>query len=452
MSIKVKVTLWYTLLMAVLVALVAVIAVVMSTTVQEMSAKKQLEDTVNQVIPLIEYDGSALTLAQADSTLDSRIYLLFYDEHYAFLAGSWPRGFPDNIDAADTAFRTIEQDNVCYYVYDRLLSLEAGAVWLRSIYTTPSNDLVLNGILRGILCALPLLVLLSALGGWLITREAFRIVDNVRQQAEHISSGQDLSLRLPLTDSVDELYHLSETLNGMFDRLEQSFQAEQQFISDISHELRTPTAVILAECEYALHSNEQTEQQKALVAIERQSKRMSHMISEMLTLSRMERGQTRLQLESIDFTELVEIVCEDEQEILPAHLSLQTDLVPVTADVHQDMMIRLLTNLLSNAVRYAQHTIIVRLQVQADTKLVTLVVHDDGAGIPPEEQSHIFRRFYQSDTSRSHTDGGGLGLGLAMCEQIAHQHAGQITLQSSTGEGTSFVVTFPQNQKGASPL
>lgn len=102
--------------------------------------------------------------------------------------------------------------------------------------------------------------------------------------------GQDLSRRIPVNGERDELYHLAGTLNRMFDRLEDSFQAEQQFISDVSHELRTPTAVILAECQYALGA-EQAEQTAALEVIQRQGKRMSRMTEEMLTLSRMEQGQ-----------------------------------------------------------------------------------------------------------------------------------------------------------------
>ena len=316
-------------------------------------------------------------------------------------------------------------------------------MWIRGIYEAIGTQFILDSVVRVILIVLPTLVVLAALGGWLITRNAFRVVDELRQQADSISGGQDLSRRIPVNGERDELYHLAGTLNRMFDRLEDSFQAEQQFISDVSHELRTPTAVILAECQYALGA-EQAEQTAALEVIQRQGKRMSRMTEEMLTLSRMEQGQTQLAREETDLTELVEVICEDQQELLPEHLTLRWELEPVTAEVHQDMMIRLVINLLNNAVRYAKSEILVTLTCHHDT--VTLTVADDGVGIEPEHQKRIFQRFYQVDGARARKSGG-LGLGLAMCDQIIRQHGGRISVESTPGEGSRFFVTFPARQE-----
>ena len=443
LSIKTRVTLWYTTLLAVLVGLVAAAVLVMSDSMEEMQAKKILENAVNHAADLLVYDGTDVTFLEPVDTYEGGIYLLFYDEKYQFLDGSWPRKFPNGIDAANRAFQAVRQGNTTYYVYDHLLEFESGGVWIRGIYEAIGTQFILDSVVRVILIVLPTLVVLAALGGWLITRNAFRVVDELRQQADSISGGQDLSRRIPVNGERDELYHLAGTLNRMFDRLEDSFQAEQQFISDVSHELRTPTAVILAECQYALGA-EQAEQTAALEVIQRQGKRMSRMTEEMLTLSRMERGQTQLAREETDLTELVEVICEDQQELLPEHLTLRWELEPVTAEVHQDMMIRLVINLLNNAVRYAKSEILVTLTCHHDT--VTLTVADDGVGIEPEHQKRIFQRFYQVDGARARKSGG-LGLGLAMCDQIIRQHGGRISVESTPGEGSRFFVTFPARQE-----
>ena len=443
LSIKTRVTLWYTTLLAVLVGLVVAAVLVMSDSMEEMQAKKILEDAVNHAADLLMYDGEDVTFLEPVDTYEDGIYLLLYDENYQFLDGSWPRKFPNGIDAANRAFQAVGQGNTTYYVYDHLLEFASGGVWIRGIYEATGAQFILDSVVRVILIALPTLVVLAALGGWLITRNAFRVVDELRQQADSISGGQDLSRRIPVNGERDELYRLAGTLNRMFDRLEDSFQAEQQFISDVSHELRTPTAVILAECQYALGA-EQAEQTAALEVIQRQGKRMSRMTEEMLTLSRMERGQTQLAREDTDLTELVEVICEDQQELLPEHLTLRWELEPVTAEVHQDMMIRLVINLLNNAVRYAKSEILVTLTCQHGT--VTLTVSDDGVGIEPEHQKRIFQRFYQVDGARARKSGG-LGLGLAMCDQIIRQHGGRISVESTPGEGSRFLVTFPARQE-----
>lgn len=443
LSIKTRVTLWYTTLLAVLVGLVAAAVLVMSDSMEEMQAKKILENAVNHAADLLVYDGTDVTFLEPVDTYEGGIYLLFYNEKYQFLDGSWPRKFPNGIDAANRAFQAVRQGNTTYYVYDHLLEFESGGVWIRGIYEAIGTQFILDSVVRVILIVLPTLVVLAALGGWLITRNAFRVVDELRQQADSISGGQDLSRRIPVNGERDELYHLAGTLNRMFDRLEDSFQAEQQFISDVSHELRTPTAVILAECQYALGA-EQAEQTAALEVIQRQGKRMSRMTEEMLTLSRMEQGQTQLAREETDLTELVEVICEDQQELLPEHLTLRWELEPVTAEVHQDMMIRLVINLLNNAVRYAKSEILVTLTCHHDT--VTLTVADDGVGIEPEHQKRIFQRFYQVDGARARKSGG-LGLGLAMCDQIIRQHGGRISVESTPGEGSRFFVTFPARQE-----
>ena len=226
LSIKTRVTLWYTTLLAMLVGLVVAAVLVMSDSMEEMQAKKLLETAVNHAADLLVYDGEDVTFSEPVETYENGIYLLFYDENYRFLDGSWPQKFPNGVDAANRAFQAIRRGNTTYYVYDHLLEFASGGVWIRGIYEATGAQFILDNVVRVILIALPALAALAALGGWLITRNAFRVVDELRQQADSISGGQDLSRRIPVNGERDELHRLAGTLNRMFDRLEDSFQAD----------------------------------------------------------------------------------------------------------------------------------------------------------------------------------------------------------------------------------
>lgn len=128
LSIKTRVTLWYTTLLAVLVGLVVAAVLVMSDSMEEMQAKKLLETAVNHAADLLVYDGEDVTFLEPVETYENGIYLLFYDENYRFLDGSWPQKFPNGVDAANRAFQAIRRGNTTYYVYDHLLEM---AIWCR---------------------------------------------------------------------------------------------------------------------------------------------------------------------------------------------------------------------------------------------------------------------------------------------------------------------------------
>lgn len=191
LSIKTRVTLWYTTLLAMLVGLVVAAVLVMSDSMEEMQAKKLLETAVNHAADLLVYDGEDVTFSEPVETYENGIYLLFYDENYRFLDGSWPQKFPNGVDAANRAFQAIRRGNTTYYVYDHLLEFASGGVWIRGIYEATGAQFILDNVVRVILIALPALAALAALGGWLITRNAFRVVDELRQQADYIGISAD---------------------------------------------------------------------------------------------------------------------------------------------------------------------------------------------------------------------------------------------------------------------
>lgn len=199
------------------------------------------------------------------------------------------------------------------------------------------------------------------------------------------------------------------------DRLERSFEAERQFTSDASHELRTPVAVILAGLDHGQPTEEDYRQ--SVDVIRRQGQQMSRLIGQLLHITRLEQGTQKLQLETADLSQLVEVLCEEQAHLAPEGTTLavhtQPDLL-VNGDVTR--LSRLLTNLISNAYRYGKPNGHVWVDLRREGQWAVLSVRDDGSGIAPEDRERIFQRFYQVDAARGKD---GSGLGLSMVQQAA---------------------------------
>lgn len=223
------------------------------------------------------------------------------------------------------------------------------------------------------------------------------------------------------------------------DRLERSFEAERQFTSDASHELRTPVAVILAGLDHGQPTEEDYRQ--SVDVIRRQGQQMSRLIGQLLHITRLEQGTQKLQLETADLSQLVEVLCEEQAHLAPGCTTLavhtQPDLL-VNGDVTR--LSRLLTNLISNAYRYGKPNGHVWVDLRREDRWAVLSVRDDGIGIAPEDRERIFQRFYQVDAARGKD---GSGLGLFMVQQAARLHGGSVTVDSRIGEGSTFIVRLP---------
>lgn len=223
------------------------------------------------------------------------------------------------------------------------------------------------------------------------------------------------------------------------DRLERSFEAERQSTSDASHELRTPVAVILAGLDHGQPTEEDYRQ--SVDVIRRQGQQMSRLIGQLLHITRLEQGTQKLQLETADLSQLVEVLCEEQAHLAPEGTTLavhtQPDLL-VNGDVTR--LSRLLTNLISNAYRYGKPNGHVWVDLRREGQWAVLSVRDDGSGIAPEDRERIFQRFYQVDAARGKD---GSGLGLSMVQQAARLHGGSVTVDSRIGEGSTFIVRLP---------
>lgn len=315
-------------------------------------------------------------------------------------------------------------------------------VWVRGVINADSAKSAFDAINKALIYILPLFIVIAAAGAYIISRRAMAPIENITRSAKEISIGGDLSKRIEIGKSSDELYSLAQTFNEMLASLQTSFETEKQFTSDASHELRTPLAVIKAECEFALSDiAESDDKEEALSEISEQADKMTKLVSALLTLSRTENGDKRYKLESTDISSLIKSAAQ--KLTLQKGITLESDIDKnIFMPAQPELFLLMAENLLSNAVKYGKENGEIRLSLKKSGNDVILTVKDNGIGIKEENLEKIFGRFFRADESRSKTEG--FGLGLSLVKQIAELHSGEITVFSVYGEGSEFKIIFRQ--------
>ncbi|MFB6644475.1 sensor histidine kinase [Bacillus toyonensis] len=449
LSIKMRVTLWYTGLVVIIMALVLAFILTSSDKVLLFNMKNQLKSTVKDSIEDIKYKHGKLKIDDEFETLEDGVNILIYSKQGELLAGHNPAGFNKKGLLKSDEIQIIKNGNKEWIVYDFLY--HAGGdeqVWVRGIMTMNQLSSTMSTIILVTLITFPLLILIAAVGGYFITQRAFRPVKQMSDSASEIGDGKDLSKRINLQgSSKDEMYHLAQTFDKMFERLETSFESEKQFTSDASHELRTPTSVIISQCEYALsQKHNPKEMEESLEVILRQSRKMSSLISQLLLLARVDQGKhDTFQFECINMSELAEIVVEE------LSLMVQEASIDITTNIEEDLfmkadqtlMMRLLMNLLTNAIAYGKENGSVNVQLCRDGTNIIGKVSDNGIGISEQHITKIWERFYRVDAARKSSNIGNTGLGLSMVKWIVELHRGEITVESKLGEGSTFTFKLP---------
>ena len=307
---------------------------------------------------------------------------------------------------------------------------------------------------RNYFLALPLIVAVCALLGWLISAGAIKPVNVVAHAAQNIT-GSSLSLTIPLRGAGDELDHLVDSFNRMTARLHQSFEQIRQFSTDVSHELRTPLTAIRGQLEVALFTAETPEQyREAMVNALEDVEKLSSIVRALLLLSQSESGQLVLQKTPLDVAALAADVADQFQ--IPAEekgVTLSVALRPgATIAADRTQIERLLSNLLSNAIKYTPAGGRVSVTAgPADTPgWAQITIEDTGVGIAAENLPHIFDRFYRVRNPETNTVPG-LGLGLSFVAWIVEVHGGRIDVASTPGEGSRFTVLLPFDAAAESP-
>jgi heavy metal sensor kinase len=302
-------------------------------------------------------------------------------------------------------------------------------------------DAARNRFLLVLLGLFPLALAGAAAGGWILTGRALAPVDAMVAAARRIGA-EDLSHRLATESRDDELGRLAAVLNDMLARLERSFTAVRHFSADAAHELRTPLTILKGEIEVALRTTpEAAESRPVLESCQEEVDRLATLVEDLLFLARSDAGAVERPLEPVDLGAVI----DDAEPALRAlaeraNVTLFTSYpAGVIVRGNAPMLFRLLFNLAENAIKYAGAGRRVEITLSRQQENAVLDVHDDGPGIAPADQAHLFDRFFRADPARTR---GGSGLGLALARSIAQAHGGRITLQSAPGH-TVFRVLLP---------
>lgn len=441
LSIKARVTLWYTFFMILVFGITAVYLVSSSQRMSGRQMRERLVDTVTDAVSQVRFRYGELDAEELDFYKNG-VSVFLYDTQGRLLAPKVTRGIQVDSLLEDQTIKTASSGRERWMIYDVYSEGEDAGFWVRGMISMTEYGQALGNLPILFGSALPLLAVLAALGGFRITRRAFRPVTQMAETARAIGTGSDLSQRIETDGRGDELNQLGDTMNEMLARLQASFEAERQFSSDVSHELRTPIAVIRSQCEFALSGQAgEEEKREAFEAVLKQSERMNSIVSQLLLLSRAENGKFVPEREPVELNVLCETVCE-ELEAMAAErqvkLAWNTEELQITGD--ETLLIRMVNNLVSNAIRYNRPGGSAEVSLRKRGKYAVLTVHDTGIGIRREDLGQIFNRFYRADRSRSSE---GTGLGLSMAAWIARVHGGSIRAESVYGEGSVFTAELP---------
>lgn len=444
LSVKVRITIWYTIFLVIITAGFLAILTYFGNVRAGDLARTRLADSVSDARDQIGMLGENFIIDNDLDFYEDGVYLSVYDEDGDLIEGRRPAELAELPDFSDNVMKKLEEEGETWYVYDNSFDMDGKIVWVRGIAKDFAEGGTFSFVIRFAAIAFPALVVLAALGGYLITRRAFKPVRNILKTVDEISADGDLSRRIETGDSPessrDEIYHLASAFNGMFDNLQQSFEKEKRFTSDVSHELRTPLSVIISQSDYAMEDEGYRE--KSLEVINREARRMAGLVNRLLTLARSDAGGLKPDREKVDMSDMCETVAW-QQESIAAERDIRVEArIEKGVFVYGDetMLIRVLLNLMDNAIKYGRKGGCVKLTLRTDNGQACCDVEDDGIGIKQEDMARIWERFYRVEGSRSEE---GSGLGLSMVEAMVKAHGGTIEAESVYGEGSRFTVKLP---------
>lgn len=341
-------------------------------------------------------------------------------------------------------FVRVESAGQSYWVMSRSFSLDGGLVYLLAAAPEAGNLVVLHSFWRGLLASAPILLLVACLSGYWVSRRALEPVDRITATARSISI-RNISERVPVSDSGDELQRLAETCNAMLERLESAVKQIKQFTADASHELRGPLSYTRTVAEVALRNpNADAESRRAFADIVDEAAKAAVLLEAMLTLARADAEPFSMHLEPVDLGAVIDEVramAAPMAEELGHTLRVLDDGVATVLGDSASLR-RLLWILVDNALKYTRAGGTIEIALDADATRPSMMVRDNGIGIEPDDLPHIFDRFYRADPSRGMVEGNGLGLAIA--KWIVETHRGEMTVESECGVGTTFRIVFPR--------
>lgn len=301
-----------------------------------------------------------------------------------------------------------------------------------------------RGLLLFFLISIPFTLVIAAIGGWYVSGSALAPVMAIIEKAKSISS-RNLSERLPVSKTADEVQHLSITLNELLNRLEQAFESQERFIADASHELKTPLAIMRGELDVLKsRARSQEEVGEFVESAAQELKHLSRLVEDLLLLARVDAGAGSLSIQPVRLDEiLLEVVARMKRIAKARDISIRLDLFTENFDINGDpnLLQSLFQNLIDNAIKFSPPGSTVDVSLcESESQVREVSIRDRGAGIAPELLPRIFDRFYRAKAKEGSAPG--FGLGLTIARRIAEAHGATLQVQSSPNEGTTFTVVI----------
>jgi heavy metal sensor kinase len=342
-------------------------------------------------------------------------------------------------------FLHVDSGGQPYWVLARPYTLAGRSLFLIAAAPESGSLVVLESFWRGLLASAPILLLISSAGGYLMSRKALQPVDKITATARSIGI-RNLSERLPVANTGDELQRLAETCNAMLQRLESAVNRIKQFTADASHELRGPLSFTRTVAEVALRNpNADPESRQAFQDIVDESAKTTGLLEGMLTLARADANSFDAALEPVNLVAVVHEACglarplADERGLTLSVSVTSNSALNVLGDFSS--LRRLVWVIVDNALKYTPPPGRVDIELSESSQKATLLISDSGIGIAERDLPHIFDRFFRTDRSRSQVEGSGLGLAIA--KWIAEMHHADLSVVSIESKGTTFRILFP---------
>ena len=432
-----KITSWYSIFLVLMIGLLAAFVIQFTHVWDQNEMRTELQENVIE----------AASHPKKYKPFDDGVFLVVYSHDGIVLRGSLPDGFPKSAPPSFDAITEIETEQSSFLYYDAPIQHRPSVQgYIRGIVPMNVLDRKTNNMFFALLVGGVLFVTIATIGGFWIIRRGLKPVRTVADVAAQISLKRDLSERIEnIPQSGDIMYRLVSTFNNMLSSLEDASNREKRFNSDISHELRTPIAVIQAESDYARQYVSSIEEAKeSFENIFTQSKGMTDMVTQLLEIARLDslKDINKVPVSISDVANQLLLtysrLAKDKGLTLTSHID-ESIIIPGSQVLLQQAM----ANLLDNAFKFAHSTI--HFEVSA-TDVITISVQDDGIGVPKESIPMIWDRLYQVDPSRTSKENKGLGLGLYFVHNVVLLHDGTVHVESTPNERTLFMFQLPINE------
>jgi heavy metal sensor kinase len=481
-SVRVRLTLWYTGALVLVLVVLSFATYFMFRRTMAQRVDGSLVEIGDAFLTTLraELRDEAGPASFANAAQEAMIEHRFRDQLYAILdskgkivlassdlpVGSSDRGpSPSDLEASpsfhalvdsaangEIAFQNVRGRRGGYRGYAKQFQASGEKYTLVVLQSRHPQEELLAEISATFLWVIPLTALLASAGGYFLARKSLAPVVGMSTQAGRISAA-NLHDRLPVKNEKDELGQLASSFNDLLDRLDESFERQRRFMSDASHELRTPVAILRGEAEVALSRDERSveEYRESLKVLHGEARRLTHIVEDLFTLTRADAGQYPISAHDFYLDELVADCVHSTRTLALAKSISLTSKAAGECPIHADesLLRRMILNLIDNAVKYTPKSGSVTVSCRQEGTEYAIGISDTGPGIAPELQPKIFERFFRADKarSRSESDGGGAGLGLSIARWIAEAHYGRLELTQSGPGGTTFTAYLPPQSK-----